>query len=68
MLDSDGWKVVVVGGKVTICPACLSSNVTMGACAVGAMTVHQEYLCEDCQHEFTTLFVLAGCYAGQPNL
>ncbi|MGF6782410.1 transposase-like protein [Paraburkholderia sp. GAS334] len=43
-------------------------RVSMGACAIGSMTVHQEYVCEDCQHEFTALFALVGCYAGHPDL
>jgi transposase-like protein len=51
----------------TLCPACGSTNVTMGACAIGSMTVHQEYLCEDCQYEFTGLFALTGFYAGHPE-
>jgi len=68
MLDSDEWKVRVVVDSQVLCPACESTNVTMGACAVGSMSVHQEYVCEDCQHEFTALFALVGCYAGQPNL
>jgi len=66
MLDPDEWKAAVVDGMTTICPACLSTNITMGACAIGAITVHQEYICEDCQHDFTALFALVGCYAGQP--
>lgn len=68
MLDSDDWKARVVDRTQTLCPACESTNGTMGACAIGSMTGHQEYVCEDCQHEFTALFALVGCYAGQPDL
>jgi transposase-like protein len=68
MLDSDEWKTRVVDHSQTLCPACESTRVTMGACAIGSVTVHQEYVCEDCQHEFTALFALAGCYAGHPDL
>jgi len=68
MLDSDQWKGRVVKDSQTLCPACASTNVTMGACAIGSITVHQEYLCEECQHEFTALFALVGCYTGQPNV
>lgn len=67
MLDSDGWKAKVVGESITLCPACESTNVTLGAYAIGSITVHQEYVCEDCQYEFTALFALAGCYAGHPE-
>ncbi len=67
MLNSDDWQASVVGQMVTICPACESMNVTMGACAIGAITVHQEYVCEACQYEFTALFALAGCYEGHPE-
>lgn len=68
MLDSDQWKARVVADSQTRCPACESIKVTMGACAIGSVTVHQEFVCEDCQYEFTALFVLVGCYAGQPDL
>lgn len=67
MIDSDSWKAKVVKESQTFCPACDSTNVTMGACAIGSMTVHQEYTCEDCQYEFTALFALTGCYAGHPE-
>lgn len=39
----------------------------MGACAIGSITVHQEYVCEECQYEFTALFALTGWYAGHPE-
>lgn len=68
MLDSDEWKARVVEELQTMCPSCESTNVTMGACAIGSATVHQEYTCEACQHEFTALFALTGCYRGHPNL
>lgn len=50
MLNTDEWK--------------RSVNLTMGACAVGALTAHQEYVCEHCQYEFSALFGLVGCYRG----
>jgi transposase-like protein len=68
MLNPDEWKSRVVADTMTICPACESSKVTMGACAIGSITVHQEYTCESCQHEFTALFALATCYDGHPEL
>lgn len=64
MLDSEQWRSRVVADSRTLCPACQSTNLTMGACAIGSMTVHQEYVCEDCQYEFTALFGLTGCYEG----
>ncbi|MFJ1260726.1 hypothetical protein [Cupriavidus sp. CuC1] len=65
MLNADEWKAQVVADGQTLCPACWSGNLTMGACAVGALTVHQEYVCEDCQYEFSALFGLVGGYPGQ---
>lgn len=65
MLDTDEWKAQVVASGLTLCPSCRSGKQTMGACAVGALTVHQEYVCEDCQYEFSALFGLVGCYPGQ---
>lgn len=67
MQDPDDWKAKVVEESQTSCPACGSPNVTIGACAIGSMTVHQEYVCEECQYEFTALFALAGWYAGHPE-
>lgn len=67
MMNSDEWKAKVVEESRTFCPACRSANVTMGACAIGSMTVHQEYVCEDCQSEFTGFFVLTGFYPGHPD-
>lgn len=64
MLDIEEWKRRVVGGMEILCPACQSSNVAMGACAIGAMTIHQEYVCEDCPYEFTALYGLVACYSG----
>ncbi|WDD90335.1 hypothetical protein Bsp3421_000160 (plasmid) [Burkholderia sp. FERM BP-3421] len=68
MLDSDSWKAKVVEESMTSCPACGSTNVTMGACAIGSVTVHQEYTCEDCQYEFTAFFTLVGYYTGHPEI
>lgn len=67
MKDSDEWREAVIKDGVTTCPACGSGLLTMGACAIGAMTVHQEYTCEACQNEFTAVFALAGCYRGHPE-
>ncbi len=53
MLSSDEWKQAVVTEGIVRCPVCRSNRVTMDACAVGAFTVHQEYVCETCQYEFT---------------
>lgn len=64
MLSSEDWRETVVNEGVALCQACRSTNLTMGACAVGPMTVHQEYICENCGHEFTALYALAGCYDG----
>lgn len=67
MLAADEWKARIVARTQTLCPACESTRLTMGACAIGSITVHQEYVCEDCQYEFTALFALATCYAGHPE-
>ncbi|VVE75870.1 hypothetical protein PCA31118_05081 [Pandoraea captiosa] len=67
MLGSDEWKARVIASNTTPCPSCESPRVMMGACAIGSKTVHQEYVCESCQYEFTALFTLAGCYSGHPN-
>ncbi len=61
MLDSEQWRSRVVADGQTLCPACQSMNLTMGACGIGSMTVHQEYVCGDCQYEFAALFGLTGC-------
>lgn len=53
MLSSDEWCKEVVREGAVMCRACGAPHPTMGACAVGAMTVHQEYICEACGHEFT---------------
>ncbi|WP_146011811.1 MULTISPECIES: hypothetical protein [Burkholderia] len=66
MIEPDDWRSLVAASLKTICPACNSPKVTAGACAVGSATVHQEYICEDCQYEFTALFALVGYYPGQP--
>jgi transposase-like protein len=64
MLSSDAWRKQVVSEGVALCRSCGSTHLSMGSCAIGAMTVHQEYVCEDCGHEFTALYSLAGCYDG----
>ncbi|MEX3983987.1 hypothetical protein AB4Y45_33920 [Paraburkholderia sp. EG287A] len=68
MLTPDEWRTRVIDDSITICPACESPNITMGACAIGSASIHQEYTCEDCQHEFTAFFALAFCYEGHPKL
>lgn len=51
MLDHDEWKASVVDTGATLCPACESTNITCAPCAVGALTIHQEYVCETaCRH------------------
>jgi transposase-like protein len=67
MLDADVRKARVVAQTQTLCPACESYRLTMDACAVGTITVHQEYVCDDCQYEFTALFARATFYAGHPE-
>lgn len=74
MLDHDEWKARVVATGTTLCPACESTDITCGACAVGALTIHQEYVCEACQHAFSGLFALIDYYddsrrePGRPGL
>ncbi|MGO4328957.1 hypothetical protein AB4Z48_37105 [Cupriavidus sp. 2TAF22] len=46
MLDPGEWKARVIALRVTFCPSCESTKETLGACAVGAMTIHREYVCE----------------------
>ncbi|ODP35008.1 hypothetical protein A9762_11625 [Pandoraea sp. ISTKB] len=67
MLDSEKWRSRVIAEGLAICPSCESDEVTMGACKIGSKTIHQEYTCEVCQHEFTGIFTLAGCYRGHPE-
>lgn len=67
MLDSEKWRSRVIAEGCTICPSCETDEVTMGACKIGSKTVHQEYTCEACQHEFSGLFTLTGCYSGHPE-
>lgn len=67
MMESDDWTSLVRATLKPLCPACSSSNITAGACAIGSATVHQEFTCEDCQFEFTAMFVLARYYEGFPK-
>jgi transposase-like protein len=67
VLEPDDWTALVRATLKTLCPSCNSTNVTAGACAIGASTVHQEYVCESCEYEFTSLFVLAAFYPGHPH-
>lgn len=64
MMTHDEWRARVASSGITLCPACESTNVTMGACAVGTTTIHQEYVCESCQHSFSGLFALVSYYDG----
>ncbi|KAK46352.1 hypothetical protein BG58_11015 [Caballeronia jiangsuensis] len=64
MLTSDQWRQRTVDEGIVRCPACDSLSVTMGACAVGAYTVYQEYVCESCQYEFQAMYGLIGCVPG----
>lgn len=66
-MDSDDWVVPVTRFESLICPSCNSPNVTMGACAVGAARVYQEYVCESCQFEFTAAYKLTGYLPGLPE-
>lgn len=67
MLSSDEWRKLTVAAGVLRCPACDSLNVTMGACAVGAYTIYQEYVCEDCGYEFQAMFGLIGYVPGSSD-
>ncbi|MDT8835878.1 hypothetical protein ParKJ_00450 [Paraburkholderia fungorum] len=64
MRSSDEWRRHTVEDGVVLCPGCDSLHVTMGACAVGAYTVYQEYVCEDYGHEFQAMFGLIGYMPG----
>ncbi len=59
MIDPDDWQSLVSTTRQTVCPACNSPNVTAGAYDLSSATVHQEYICEDCQYEFTAVFTLS---------
>ncbi len=60
MIDSDDWQSLVSTTRQTVCPCCNSTNVTAGAYDLGSATVHQEYICEDCQCQFAAAFALVG--------
>ncbi|KVT46737.1 hypothetical protein WK52_00280 [Burkholderia multivorans] len=60
MIDSDDWQSLVSTTRQTVCPACNSTKVTAGAYELTSAAVYQEYICEDCQYQFTGLFTLAG--------
>src|SRR6202022_2380312 len=51
-LSSDEWQKTAVQEGVAKCPDCGSTALMMGACAIGTMTVHQEYVCNVLQNEF----------------
>ena len=66
MLSSDDWRArLPPGPKRSVWPD--STQVAMGARAIGTLTVHQEYTCETCQ-EFTVFFTLLGDYDGHPHI
>lgn len=67
MLNSEEWRTQVLRAGVVMCRSCGSRKLTMGACAIGAKTVHQEYTCEECGDEFTAMYSLLGCYDGIGN-
>jgi len=60
--DMEDWRKEVVDTGVTHCPSCKSTDLLMGACAVGAMTVHQEFICNGCQFEFKAMYAIAFYY------
>jgi len=62
MLDADEWKARVMATRHTICPRCESTDITVGVCTGGAITIHQEYICGACQHTFSGLFSLVTYY------
>jgi transposase-like protein len=62
MMTHEDWQRRVVATGITLCPACESTDITLGACAVGATTIHQEYVCETCQHSFSGMFTLLDYY------
>ena len=47
-LSSDEWKKTIVQEGVAKCQDCGSTDLMTGACAIGAMTVHQEYVYNTC--------------------
>ncbi|AVA35818.1 transposase-like protein [Cupriavidus metallidurans] len=67
MMNEDEWKARVMATRIVLCPRCESTNITHGACAVGAATIHQEYVCEACQHAFSGLFALVTYYDDFPR-
>lgn len=67
MLSSDEWQKRTVEDGAVRCPACDALTVTMGACAVGAYTIYQEYVCENCGYELQAMFGLIGCVPGHNN-
>jgi transposase-like protein len=64
MLNSEDWRSEVLKEGVVMCPSCGLPHPTLGACAIGAMTIHQEYVCENCGHEFAAVYSILGRYDG----
>jgi DNA-directed RNA polymerase subunit RPC12/RpoP len=67
MLSSEDWLKRTAREGVVRCPECSSPDLTMGACAVGAFTIFQEYVCEQCQQEFQAMYGLIGMVEGHGN-
>lgn len=65
MIDPDHSQSHVSTIQQTLCRACNSPKVIAGARALGSVTVHQQYTCEDCQYEFTGVFELVGYSPGR---
>jgi hypothetical protein len=61
-LSSGEYKKTVVQDGVAKCPDCGSTDPMMGACPIGAMTVHQEYVCNVYQNEFKALYAHVDFY------
>jgi hypothetical protein len=55
-LSSGECNKTIVQDGVAKCPDCGSTDPMMGACPIGAMTVHQEYVCNVYQNEFKALW------------
>jgi transposase-like protein len=64
MLSTEDWQRRTVAEGIVRCPGCDSDHVSFGACAVGAYTIFQEYVCEACQLEFQAMFGLIGYSPG----
>jgi hypothetical protein len=61
-LSSGECKKTIVQDGVAKCPDCESTDPMMGACPIGAITVHQEYVCNVYQNEFKALYAHVDFY------